>query len=285
MTEKVKKFVTSQNSLLLFIIIIVGVVATFMSNKFMSYSNIMQIFQQISVLGIVSMGMALVIISKGIDLSVSGIISLSAFVMCITVKGGTTPLQAALIAMGIGATCGLINGLIISFTNTAPLIITLGTQYIFFGFSLAISKGAFLSMQGILSSFANSKFIGIPMLVYVLILVLAITYFVLYWTRFGRRIVAVGGNEENAYLSGINVKLIKVAVYVISGLLAGFAAFCLVSRTDAVNTSVGSGYELRAIAACIMGGISFEGGIGSVTGAFLGVVLMGVIQNAMNIIG
>ena len=213
MISILKKFKLTQKVMLVLIIIAVGFVATLVNDRFLSVDNIMQIFQQIAVFGVVSMGMALVIISRGIDLSISGIISLAAFVMCTTVRDANiSPITALLIAVGIGALCGLINGLIISYSRCAPLIITLGTQYIFLGIALAIAQGAFMSMQGTLSGFAMASFLGIPMLIYVLLAVVLLTYLLLNWTRFGRRIVAMGGNEENAFLSGIKVRFTKIMV-------------------------------------------------------------------------
>ncbi len=166
-----------------------------------------------------------------------------------------------------------------------PLIITLGMSGVYFGLALVISGGQFMGFNGAFDLIGRTRIAGIfPATLIFLFVVVILMYVLLNHTRFGRRVVAIGGNVENAYLSGIRVTRYKTLVYTIGGLLAGVASIVLVSRLDSIVATVGTGYELSALTAAVIGGVTFEGGRGSVGGAFIGVILMGVISNAMTVL-
>ncbi len=281
----IRNLVRSQNAQLIAVLALIAIVVTLVNPNFMRITNIVSIFQQVSVLGILTMAMALALISGGIDLSIGMIMALAGVVISrIILAGG--PIWLAVLGGVISATlCGLVNGLIISLTKTMPLIITLGMSGVYFGLALVISGGQFMGFSGAFDLIGRTRIAGVfPATLIFLFVVVALMFILLNYTRFGRRVVAIGGNEENAYLSGIRVVRYKVAVYSIGGLLAGIASIVLVSRLDSIVATVGTGYELSALTAAVIGGVTFEGGRGTVVGAFIGVILMGVISNAMTVL-
>lgn len=281
----VRNVVRSQNAQLIAVLALIAIVVTFVNPNFMKISNVVSIFQQISVLGILTMAMALALISGGIDLSIGMIMALAGVVISRIITAGG-PVWLAVLGGIVAATlCGLVNGLIIGFTRTMPLIITLGMSGVYFGLALVISGGQFMGFSGVFDVIGRTRIAGVfPATLIFLFVVVALMFVLLNYTRFGRRAVAIGGNEENAYLSGIRVVRYKVVVYMIGGLLAGIASIVLVSRLDSIVATAGTGYELSALTAAVIGGVTFEGGRGTVGGAFIGVILMGVIANAMTVL-
>ncbi|MBK5248029.1 MAG: ABC transporter permease [Actinomycetales bacterium] len=275
----------NQNTLLLAVLVLIAVVVTLINPNFLRVGNIVSIFQQISVLGILTMAMALLLISGGIDLSLGTTMALTAVVISRFVTDGHPLVVAVAAGMIVAALCGLVNGLIIALTKTMPLIITLGMASVQFGIALMVSGGQFMNFGGVFDPIGRTRIAGIlPATIIFFIAAVAVAYVLLNYTRFGRRIVAIGGNEENAYLSGIAVARHKVAIYTIGGLLAGVASIVLVSRLDSIVATAGTGYELSALTAAVIGGVTFAGGRGTIGGAFIGVVVMGVISNAMTIL-
>ena len=275
----------NQNALLLLVLVLITVVVTLINPNFLKVSNIVAIFQQVSVLGILTMAMALLLISGGIDLSIGMIMALAGVVISRIVMGGGPVWLAIAAGLLTAMLCGLLNGLIVSLTKTMPLIITLGMSSVYFGIALIVSGGQFMNFSGTFDSIGRTRIAGVlPSTIIFLFVVVALAFILLNYTRFGRRIVAIGGNEENAYLSGIRVTRYKVAVYTIGGLLAGIASIVLVSRLDSIVATAGTGYELAALTAAVIGGVTFEGGRGTIGGAFIGVILMGVIANVMTIL-
>jgi len=275
-----------QKILLIIVILTIGIVASLINDKFITIKNITNIFQQVTVLGIVTMAQSMLIIMGCNDLSYGGIIGLVSCAVC-TLAVGTDMniILIVLIGLLVGLACGTLNGFIVSYSGCIPLIITLGLQYLYYGVTLIIARGNILVANEKLSFFNDINFLGIPLLLYVFAFVVIVTFVLLNYTRYGRRVVAVGGNQQNAYLSGINYKRLKVINYAYGGLLVSIATIILIARTNAITASSGDGYALRAMAAAIIGGVSFSGGKGTIGGAFLGCILMGVIANAMNVIG
>ena len=185
----------------------------------------------------------------------------------------------------IGLVCGLLNGFIIAKSKCIPLIITLGTSQIFYGLSLTISKGRIMSFSGVFDVLSKTKFFGVfPAMLIVLILMIILAYILMNKTIVGKRLMAIGGNEKNAYLCGIEIDKYKILIYSLSGIFCSVAAIVFSARIDSVTANAGLGYETSALTAAIIGGVTFEGGKGSIAGAFLGCILMGVISNAMNIL-
>ena len=192
---------------------------------------------------------------------------------------------AILAGLVTGAACGLLNGAIIAKSKCIPLVITLGTSKMFYGIALTVSGGRIMNFGGAFNGLKTKYFeIFSPMLLVLLAMVM-VAYLMMTYTKFGRRVVALGGNEKNAFLSGINVNRYKIIVYGISGLFCAVASIVFVARIDSITSNAGTNYETNALAAAIIGGVTFDGGKGTISGAFLGCLLMGVISNAMNILG
>lgn len=280
-----KDLFKNQSVLLLVVLALIAVVVTAVNPNFIMISNILSIFQQISVLGILTMAMALLLISGGIDLSLGTIMALSGVVISQVIQSDQPVWVAVMVGVSVATLCGLLNGLIISLTKTMPLIITLGMSSVYFGIALIVSNGRFMNFRGAFDLIGRTRIAGfLPATIIFFIVAVAFAYVLLNYTRLGRRIVAIGGNEENAYLSGIPVTQHKIAVYAIGGLLAGVASIVFVSRLDSIVATAGVGYELSALTAAVIGGVTFEGGRGTIGGAFIGVILMGVISNAMTVL-
>lgn len=262
-SDRARSLLRSQNLKLIGVLALIAIVITIVNPKFMKITNIVSIFQQVSVLGILTMAMALALISGGIDLSIGMIMALAGVIISTVIEAGAPVWVAVLIGVGVATLCGLVNGLIISLTRTMPLIITLGMSGVYFGLALVISGGQFMGFNGAFDLIGRTRIAGIfPATLIFLFVVVILMYVLLNHTRFGRRVVAIGGNEENAYLSGIRVTRYKTLVYTIGGLLAGVASIVLVSRLDSIVATVGTGYELSALTAAVIGGVTFEGGRG-----------------------
>lgn len=280
-----KRFLKDQRVLLALVIIGIVFIVSALNPKFISVKNLITIFQQISVIGILTMAMSMLLISGGIDLSIGNIMVLSGVVMAKMLADGHGIFTTVIIGMLVGIACGAINGLIISKSKCIPLIITLGSAQVFYGLALTISGGRIMSFGGAFNMIGKTKLFGIfPVMLLVLLVMVLLSYTLMARTKFGRRIVAIGGNEKNAFLSGINIVLYKIIIYAVSGFFCSVAAIIFSSRIDSITANAGIGYETSALTAAIIGGVTFDGGKGTVSGAFLGCVLMGVISNAMNIL-
>jgi ribose transport system permease protein len=275
----------NQKIVLILVILLISIVVGSINPNFFGIVNIIAIFQQVSVLGILTMAMALLLISGGIDLSIGMIMALSGVVISKIIMSGGSVWAAVLAGISVGLVCGFLNGYIIAKSKTMPLIITLGMSSVYFGAALIVSGGQFMNFGGKFDAIGRTKFFNVFPVTLIFLFITAILAFVLLnYTKFGRRIVAIGGNEENAYLSGIKVIFYKVATYTIGGLICGVASIVLASRLDSIVATAGTGYELSALTAAVIGGITFEGGRGSIGGAFLGVIMIGLISNAMTIL-
>ncbi len=282
--EKKVSVFRSQTFFLIVVIVILSVLFGTLNPKFLSQRNLLAVFQQIAVLGIATMSMTLLLISGGIDLSIGSMMGFSGVVICKMVMAGISPFWAVLTGFLLPIGCGFINGVIVSKSKCIPLIVTLGMSYVYYGLALVVSGGLFLSLKGNFTFLGRGRILGVPVSVIVLFVVVLMVHFMLRNTKFGRRLVVMGGNEQVAFLSGINVDRLKIASYTLSGVLIGLASLVLISRLGNILANAGEGYELRALASSIIGGVTFEGGRGSVLGAFLGVVLMGIVQNGLNIL-
>ncbi|MEF9973088.1 MAG: ABC transporter permease [Clostridia bacterium] len=284
--RKTKGLLKDQRVLLGIVIILLVTVVGIINPKFIKLNNIVAIFQQISVLGVMTMAMTMLLISGGIDLSIGNMMTLSAVVVATVLLKTDNMFLAVASGVGVSILCGLFNGFIIAKSKCMPLIITLGTSQMFYGVSLLIAGGSFLQFQNKLDFMRKIKlFDFLPLMVIFMIVVCLAMYFLLTKTRFGRRIVAIGGNEKNAYLSGISVDRYKIITYGISGAIVSIAGLIFAARLNAIAASAGAGYELDALVAAVIGGITFEGGRGTVLGAFLGCLLTGIISNALDILG
>ncbi|MDD2562046.1 MAG: ABC transporter permease [Eubacteriales bacterium] len=284
--SKGRRILKDQRLLLLIIIVVLSATVGIINPRFVRLNNIMAILQQISVLGVLTMAMSMLLISGGIDLSIGNMMTLSGVVVATLLMRGANLLVAVLAGMGVSTLCGLLNGVIIAKSRTMPLIITLGTGQMFNGISLLIAGGSFLQFENKLNFLRTVKlFDFLPLMVIVMLAIVVLMYVLLNKTRFGRRIVAIGGNERNAYLSGIKVDLYKILTYGISGAIVSVAGLIFAARLNAITANAGAGYELDALVAAVIGGVTFDGGRGTVLGAFLGCLLTGIISNALDILG
>lgn len=258
-----------------------------LSPNFLTTSNMLNLFKQVSINAVLAIGMTFVVLTKGIDLSVGSILAFSGIVTASFVTGSDANLFLGIAAgLGIGLVLGAVNGLVVSKWQVAPFIATLGVMSIARGLTYIFSNGQPIS--GLSDSFlmiGRGGFLGIPISVWVVVIVFAICSIILYRTKFGRHIYAVGGNENAAKTSGLNVDRTLMSVYCISGLLAGLAGILLTSRVSAGLPQAGMSYELDAIAAVVIGGTSLAGGRGRLWGTLVGALIIGVLNNGLDLLG
>ena len=282
MTSKLKENLFKNKSI--FGLIGLCIVISIISPRFLSVANLRNVFTQISVNAVIAMGMTFVILTGGIDLSVGSIVAISGALSAALIKSTGSIWIGLLSAVLIGAVVGLINGLVISKGKLQAFIATLATQTIFRGITYVFTGGNPISgLTDELIILANSRILGIPVLVIVTIIVLIICAYLLNQTKYGRYIYAVGGNEDSSRLSGINVDKIKILVYVISGIASGIAGSIVMSRIGSAAPTAGNGYELDAIAAIVIGGTNLNGGEGSIWGTVIGILIIGVLSNGLNL--
>ena len=264
------------------------IVITSMNLSFVTACNILNVLRQVSISALIAFGMTFVILTRGIDLSVGSTLALTGAVAATLLASGTDPILAMGAALLLGLILGTINGLIITKGRVAPFIATLATMTIYRGLTLVYTDGRPVSGLGDSVAFqmmGKGYMLGIPVPVVTTVLAFAALYFILHHTTFGRRVYAVGGNEEASKLSGINIDRIKIGVYAITGLLAAVSALILTSRLNSAQPTAGESYELDAIAAVVLGGTSLNGGRGWIFGTLVGALIIGVLNNGMNLIG
>ena len=262
------------------------VVLSFSSPYFMTLGNMTNLMKQVSIVAILAAGQAVVIISGGIDLSVGSILALSAVTIGWLIENGVDPRIATCAGLAMGTFAGWVNGMVITRGNVPPFIATLGMLGIARGMALVITKGvSYQVLEPIFLFIGNSKLIGLPIPLFFVLFVFAAVMIMMHMTVFGRHVYAIGGDERVARLEGIPVDLQKVKIYTLSGFLAAVAAVVMVGRLAATPPSVAQGIELQAIAAVIIGGVSFVGGRGLVITALVGALIMAMITNGLNILG
>jgi len=266
--------------------LIIFIVLTVTHDAFLTATNLVNILKQAAITSVVAIGATFVLVSGGLDLS-SGSVAAFAGVCSafLGLPGGYPVICAVIVAICVGAACGLINGFIVAKGGVHPFITTLGMMISVRGMALIVTnaKPVFgLSEQ--YTFFGSGMVFGIPVLVIAMFLVLFIAYIVLDKTRFGRHIYALGGNESAAYVSGINVVGIKMAVYTIAGAFSGMAGMLLAGRIKSGTPVMAEGLELDAIAAAVIGGVSTTGGIGKVYGAVIGALLLAMVSNGLDLL-
>jgi len=265
--------------------IAVVIITSILEETFFTSANLLNIVRQNADLGVMAVGMTFVILTAGIDLSVGSLLALTG-IFCATFEHAGWPLfLIVLVTLLIGASIGFLNGLVITKGRVTPFVVTLGTMSIARGFA-HIYTGA-QPVSGFAETFryiGRDSLLGVPVPIVVFLAVVLIAAFVLRYTRLGRYTYAIGSNERAARLAGINVDRFKIAAYMICGLTAALGAIMLTSRLNAAETTAGAGYELNVIAAVVIGGTSLMGGRGSVWGTLVGVLLIGTINNAMNLL-
>ena len=285
----VKKLLNNPNfrsySGIILVIVVVCIFMTFRSPNFMTYNNIMNILRQIAVYGILACGMAFAMMTGGIDLTVGSTAGVSgAIVAKLMVESSVSLIPAILISLLIGALIGLVCGAIIAWTGIPPFIMTLGFQITLRGTCYLITAGKPIgNLPDNLLFLGLGDIAGIPVPIYFLIGSFIVVGIILSRTSFGRSVYAVGGNYQAAHHSGINAKRVIMFSYMISGICAALAGVILAARNASAQPTGGNTFETEAIAACAMGGVSFSGGKGAVPGIFFGALLMGIINNSMNL--
>jgi rhamnose transport system permease protein len=274
--------------LTLFILILIAIV-TLRNPAFLTADNFQDILLNISILVIAALAQTMVIITHGIDLSISSMIGLVAMMVAFVVKQNPdmSILLVVLLGLALGAVLGSFNGLIITFGRVPPIIATLGTLSIYRGLVFYYSQGTWINSFELPKAFkllSKGTPLGLANMVLVAIVVAIIVHYFLNYTRTGREIYAVGSNPDAAQFVGIRKDRIVFLVYVLSGVAAGLAAVLWASRFESAQTNTALGFELQTVAAAVVGGVSISGGVGTVPGVLLGALLLGIIQNALTIV-
>lgn len=274
-------------SLGLFIVILIGgVLLSFASPVFFTRLNLENLLFSSTIVAVVAIGQAFVILIAGIDLSVGAVLALSSVLSVVfATQMGLPAIVAAFFALGIGALIGLINGLNITLVRIPALIATLAMMSVTRGVAFLISGGRNIApVPSIYVDIQSSRLFGIPVVILFTLLLGVFAHFVLTRTRFGREIYATGGNAVAAQLAGIRTNRVIIAAYVISGFCAALGGLMITARLEAGAATAGFGYELTVISAVVIGGVSLFGGEGRISGVLLGVILLGLVQNAVNLL-
>jgi len=268
-------------------LIVVSVLMSFASDNFFTVNNILNVLRQVSVVGILAVGMTFVILAGGIDLSVGAVMALAGtmaagLMVNMGLPGGIGLAAALLVGLGLG----LFNGALVAWGRMPAIIVTLATMGIARGLGLIYSGGYPISgLPGWVSWFGVGRIGIIPVPIIIMLLVYALAWVLLQRTAFGRHVYAIGGNETAARLSGVKTRLVKLAVFGISGLTAAIAAIVLTGRLMSGQPNAGVGFELDAIAAVVLGGTAIAGGRGLILGTLIGAILLGILNNGLNLMG
>ena len=269
------------------VLLIMMIAISIMEPTFRSKSNMLNVAIQVSINAMIAYGMCLAITTEGIDLSVGAQLALVSCVLgtLITEREMNIAL-ACLVALLVATTLGFVNGFLISRFNMFPFVVTLSTQLIIRGLAQVVSGGKAIPLTSqVFKDIYSAKLLGIPVPIVIFFVVTIFMYILLHWTKFGRYVFAVGGNMQAAIASGVSVFWTKTLAYTLSGLLAGIAGIIFTAKTGSAQSNIGIGYETDAVAACVLGGTSFAGGVATIPGVFMGIFIIGFIYNGMNLIG
>lgn len=282
-----KEWLIEQKSLIALIFLIV--VVSFLNPNFFTVDNILNILRQTSVNAIIAVGMTLVILTAGIDLSVGSVLALCGAFAASLIALEVPVLVAVPTALFAGAALGAISGIIIAKGKVQAFIATLVTMTLLRGVTMVYTDGrpistGFTNTADAFAWFGTGYALGIPVPVWLMVIVFAAAWYLLNHTRFGRYVYALGGNESATRLSGINVDRVKIGVYAICGLLSALAGIIITSRLSSAQPTAGMGYELDAIAAVVLGGTSLMGGKGRIMGTLIGALIIGFLNNALNLL-
>ncbi|WP_288402021.1 ribose ABC transporter permease [uncultured Deinococcus sp.] len=268
-----------------FIFAALVIVASLLSDRFLTGGNLLNIARQTSVNALLAFGMTAVILTAGIDLSVGSIVAVVGVGAALLDHAGLPFGLTAVIVLVAGGVIGALNGLVVAYGRIAPFVVTLAALTIWRGVTLVMTDGTPVSgLSSTFQAFGNTDWLGLPSTAIVALIALAVTWFALRRTAWGRGIYALGSSEDAARFAGLGVEKLKVTVYAFSGLLSAVAALLLTSRLFSAQPTAGSGFELDAIAAVVVGGTSLSGGRGTVIGTLLGALIIGVLNNAMNLL-
>ncbi|WP_204181864.1 ribose ABC transporter permease [Staphylococcus sp. GDY8P152P] len=269
-------------------LILLVIIVSVLNSAFLEPSNLFNLLRQVSINGLIAFGMTFVILTGGIDLSVGSTLALSSALIAILMVSGVDSMIALLVGCIFGAILGAINGLLITLGKMAPFIATLATMTVFRGLTLVITDGnPITNLNGsyAFQLFGRGYFLGIPVPAVTMFITFIILYIILHKTIFGRQTYAMGGNEKASFISGIKVNKLKIMIYSLAGLMSAMAGAILTSRLNSAQPTAGMSYELDAIAAVVLGGTSLTGGKGRILGTLIGVLIIGVLNNGLNLLG
>lgn len=266
-------------------LLILCVIMTILSPSFLTINNLLNILQQISVISIIAVGMTFVIIQGGIDLSVGSVVAFTGLIMAGCMKNqGISVALSIIIGLLTGVIIGFINGILVAEIRLPPFIATLGMMSLARGAAFTVSGGQPIYTLPSEFNAISGKLGIIPIPAIIMIVIYIIAAYILRYTKIGRYTYAIGGNEIASILSGISVKLYKIIVYIISGLCCAISAILLTARLDSAVPVAADGYELDAIAAVVIGGTSMMGGEGKLSGTFIGALIIGIVNNGLNLL-
>lgn len=269
-------------------LIVLVILVSIVNPSFIAPTNLLNLLRQVSTNALIAFGMTFVIITGGIDLSVGSTLALSSVLMAGTIAAGMDPLLAMILSLVVGTVFGAVNGLLITKGNMAPFIATLATMTIYRGLTLVYTNGN--PITGIGDSFifkfvGRGYLFGIPFPVVLMIVSFILLYILLHKMTFGRKTFAIGGNEKASFIAGIKNDRIKTGIYALSGLMASLAGIIITSRLDSAQPTAGTSYEMDAIASVVLGGTSLSGGRGRLVGTLIGALIIGTLNNGMNLLG
>lgn len=272
---------------IVFVMIGMFVILSIASPKFLQISNITNVLSTVALNGVLAMGMVFVITAGGIDLSIGSMLALASTTIGVVLQLTGNNLLACVVAVIACSILGFLNGILVAGFNMFPFVVTLASQLVIRGLGYVLSGGYSFALAN--PSFTQiglgKLFNTIPYPILILLGVTVISYILMHWTKFGRYVYATGGNINAARASGVNIFWTRVNTYVISGIFSAIAGIIMTARINAAQPNIGVGYETDAIAACVIGGTSFAGGISTIPGTLVGIIIIGLIYNGMNLIG
>ena len=284
-----QRLLRSQTFWVVVAIIVACAFLAWRSNAFLTPTNLFNITRNFTFVAIIALGMTFVIITGGIDLSVGSVLCLASMAIAVTMHAGFSLEVGILVALATGVAVGAFNGVLIAYMGFPPFVVTLGMLSIARSLAMVVSNNTVVFQFGPdhqrLLQLGGGSTLGIANPVFYMIVLALLTGFVLRWTRFGRHVFAIGGNEHAATLTGIPVRGIKVAVYIISAVAAAIAGIVQTGWLGSVTTNIGAGMELQVIAAAVIGGASLVGGAGTAIGALVGSALLEIIRNSLGLLG
>jgi ribose/xylose/arabinose/galactoside ABC-type transport system permease subunit len=287
-SQKTTKWMNGSNRSVFYLlgILIVAIVGmSFLDPNFLTARNLLNILNQQSTLGIATLGVTIALIAGCIDLTIGNVLASTAAVAALLLKAGVSDVWVILLTCLAGLIAGALNGIIVVKSRIDSFIATLGLMSVYQGVALIIPNGNNIYLQGKFGDFGTYRIAGlIPIPIVYFIVTTILVYLLMRFTKFGRRLYSIGGNGEAAFLAGINLDLNKILAYTISGLLASFTSLIVISRIGQSQPAMGISYPLEAIAAAVIGGAALSGGKGTIPGVFLGVILLGLIRNSLNIL-
>ncbi len=287
--QLMRRILARREASLVILLLVILIPISIRSPQFLSGTNINRIANDMSILTIVAIGEFFVILSNGIDLSVGSIIAFSGMAsgMLNEAYPSIPVFLILLLGIGIGAVMGAVNGMLVAYGKIPPIITTLGTMSIYRGLTFVLSSGTWVTAHEMTPNyigFPRQTFLGISALIWMALIVIVVTYYFSKFSRPGREIYAIGGNATAAKFVGVNEKRIRLMVFVISGTLFGFAGSLWTARYASAVNEMATGFEMQAVAACVLGGVNFAGGAGVIPGVVLGALFLGVLNNALPVI-